>query len=64
MKESQLDGNVQDVSYIKSKDNVADLLTRYKAETQEFKNIFKVGKYEKLVKNLKIKFVKREHGKN
>jgi hypothetical protein len=43
-----LDRKVHDFSYILSKDNIADSLTKYKAETQGFENIIKHSHYDKL----------------
>jgi hypothetical protein len=50
VKESILEGCRGEISYIKSKDNIADLLTKYRIESQEFSNIFLYGFYKKMQK--------------
>ena len=58
MKERLLEDAVSSYSYVETKDNVDDLHTKYKAETEDFKNIFVNGKYTKNKKVVEVKVVK------
>ena len=62
MKENLLAVSVSSYSYIETRDNIADLLTKYKAETQDFRDIFVNSKYNKDKKIIEVKVVKQEVG--
>ena len=62
MKEYLIEEKILHYSYIASKDNVADLLTKPKVETQEFCNVFMNGVFRKGKKKVSVGLVKRQHG--
>ena len=62
LKENLLNREINSYSYVNTKDNVADLLTKYKTETQDFNEIFVNGNYTKGKKYIEVKLVKREQG--
>ena len=62
IKEVILDGRLHEILYIQSKDNITDLFTKYKVETQEFANMFLKGKYKEPLKNIIVLRVRCEHG--
>ena len=58
MKENLLADSISSYSYVEMRDNIADLLTKYKAETQDFRDIFVNSKYTKDKKTIEVKVVK------
>ena len=62
MKEYLLEEKGDSFSYIATKDNVADFLTKPKIETQEFASVFLHGIFEKGVKKVSVGLIKRQHG--
>ena len=62
MKEKMLEQEVARYSYVNTRDNVADLLTKYKTEMQDFKDIFVNGIYIKGKKEIDVTLHKCEHG--
>ena len=53
--------NVSRYSYISTRDNAADVLTKRKTETQDFFGLFLYGVFDKASMRKMVKLVKREH---
>ena len=61
MKEALLRGEVTSYSYISTKENPADKLTKATIETPSFYNIFLKGDFNNVRSKKRVKVVKREH---
>ena len=53
--------NVSQYSYISTRDNAVDILTKRKTETQDFYGLFLYGVFDKASMRKMVKLVKREH---
>ena len=61
LKEEMMLENVSQYSYISTRDNAADVLTKRKTETQDFFGLFLYGVFDKASMRKMVKLVKREH---
>ena len=61
LKEEMMLENVSQYSYISTRDNAADILTKRKTETQDFYGLFLYGIFDKASMRKMVKLVKREH---